>query len=747
MQRETTKIFLILLLALTFMAFSPSPVSAQTRVDVVNFISEDGLAPGTPVTVTVDPQGWAWIGSASIDEKNEGGLSVITKNRRIIAFTKEDGLADNQVHDILTDPDRNCIWFATSGGLTGLDSKTGKWESFNKTNSELKDNHINFLRLDENKDMWIGTHGGGLYRMAAGGRQIEAVKCPFDKVTGMTWDSKGRLWVSSWEGVAYRENNIWVNYNAKNSTFPNDRAHGVVQGPNGEILVATERGVAVFDGISWSVIDTSNSKLPVDNITSMMVDSKKNLWLGTWGGGVVKFDSKREKLTVYSRKNSDIIDNQVSDVAEDPSGNVYITTMRGISYIVDNPTEVIPEIVTDTNNQGFYWENKSSSDTPVTTMNALPVNRYGYVIWAYSAFFADKDFPLVDPRVTINWDISDNRWLNVLTKSPLREYLQVCVTKSKITRHYVADRTISYPFPQAFPPEIQVYLQPGEFFPSDDPAIKDKVKSFVRNSSKGDMLKTAEDIIFSRFFTVMPYDYSKSGNDEKGQTCNDPRKTIVRTPQEVMKDNLGIGYSKNRTVVTMLRAAGIPARLIFQNGCKIWGEAYIEGWGWVPFDVTMPIYTQGENADMRCLFPMVVEKGQTGTAWVSGRNDDSKVMFWDPTGDAFFKQGSQQAGVLKDINKLKTAKFIVVRPASEEEVPGESRIPVSTAFTMLVKKDGQFYTLRFYDQANKIVHKVPITEYYKTMEANVKDRVQLKFIPSYMGEYLILRILEWKVLD
>ncbi len=126
MQRENTKLLLILLLALVFMAFSPLQVSAQTRVDVVNFISEDGLAPGTPVTVTVDPQGWAWIGSASIDEKNEGGLSVITKNRRIIAFTKEDGLADNQVHDILLDPERNCIWFATSGGLTGLDSKNGE---------------------------------------------------------------------------------------------------------------------------------------------------------------------------------------------------------------------------------------------------------------------------------------------------------------------------------------------------------------------------------------------------------------------------------------------------------------------------------------------------------------------------------------------------------------------------------------------------------------------------------------------
>ena len=748
MQREKIKVLLIIFVAIFLMTSSSSKVFAQTRMDIVNFISEDGLAPGKPVTVTVDPDGWVWIGSASIDEDNAGGLSVINKNRKIISFSSKDGLADNQVFDIQLDPKRNCIWFGTKGGLTRLDSKTGKWESFGKTNSKLEDDHITFLKLEEKGDLWIGTREAGLYIMRAGETEIEPVKCPFKRITGLTYDSKDRLWVSSWEGIAYREKNIWVAYDEKNSTLPSKRVTDVVEAASGEIIAATNEGLAIFDGISWNVTDTSNSKLPVDTITSLMVDSKKNLWVTTWGGGVVKFNPKRERVETFSRKNCDILDNRVSSIAEDPTGNMYLTTMRGVSYLVDNPHEVVPETVLDTNEQGFYWENKSSeTDKPETTMNALPVNRYGYVIWAYSAFFADKEFPQVDPKVTINWNIMDNRWLNVITKSPTREYLQVCLTKGKVTRHYNADRTKSYPFPEKFPPEIQVYLGEGNYFPCDNKEIAEKAKSFIKNSSKGDMLRTAEDIIFSRFFTTMPYDFERMNSPEEGMVCGDPRRTVVRTAEEVIKDNTGVAYSKNRAAVTMLRSVGIPARLIFENGCKIWGEAYIENWGWVPFDVTMPIYTQGEHAKSRCIFPFVVDQGEMGIAWVTGRNDDSRLMFWDPPVEAMFKQGPAQVKVLKDINKLKTAKFLVVRPATEEVIPGESRIPISSAYTMLVKKDGQYYTLRFYDESNKLVKKVPITEYYKTTTADVKDRVQFKFIPSYMGEYLILRILEWKILD
>lgn len=731
-----------------FILILTTDVNAQAKLDIVNFIYEDGLAKGTPVTVTVDPGGWAWIGNSSIDVEGVGGLSIITRNRKILTFYKEDGLAGNPVNDITIDVKHDCIWIATNNGLSRWDGKTGKWKTFDKSNSELKTNDINIVYIDKDNNRWIGTHGGGLYRIIAGDTKIEWVKCPMDKITSLLIDSKGRIWVSAFEGVTYREDTVWVPYNTENSTLPSNRVYEVAEGPEGHIIAATDRGLAVFNGISWNVMDSKNSKLPVDHTTSLLVDSKGNLWVATLGGGLVKFDPKRERAWIYNRRNCDILDNQITSMAEDKAGNMWVATTRGVSYMILNPKEVVPEIVQAVNEEAFRWESKGAEGKDVTTMFALAMNRYGYVTWAYAAYFAGEGFVEIDPKVTIDWNIFDNRWLTITDKSTKREFLQVCATEGKITRHYTTDRDKLYPFPDKFPKEVQVYLMPGKFFPIDDPEIKKTAKSFVRPSSEGDMVKTAEDILFSKFFATMPYDFAGyEAGKTGGRPTTDPRTIIFRTPDKVIADNIGVCYSKNRTAVTMLRSVGIPARLIFKNGYHVWGEAYINEWGWVPFDVTMPIYTMGEASCRRIEFPHVVEKKDLGVAWVDVADDDNKTISWLPRVECVYTRGPGRVEALKELDKLKTAKFLVIRPADVEITPEESKMPVSKTLKLMVKKDGQFFTLRFYNHAGIIVKRIPITGYYVTTTAEVEGKVRLKFIPSYMGDYIILRMFEWEVLD
>ncbi|MCD4785451.1 MAG: hypothetical protein K8T10_16650 [Candidatus Eremiobacteraeota bacterium] len=747
MKPGNQKIVLLAVIGL-FILILTTGVGAQTNPDIINFIYEDGLAKGTPVTVTVDPGGWAWIGNSSIDVEGVGGLSIITRNRKVLTFYKEDGLAANPVNDITIDVKHDCVWIATSNGLSRWDGKTGKWETFNKSNSELKTNDINIVYIDKDNNRWIGTHGGGLYRIIAEDTKIERVKCPMDKVTSVIIDKKGRLWVSAFEGVTYKEDTIWVPYNTENSTLPSNRVYEVAEGSEGHIIAATNRGLSVFDGISWNTIDSKNSKLPVDHTTSLLVDGKGNLWVATLGGGLVKFDPKREKVWIFNRKNSNILDNQVTSMAEDKTGNMWVATTRGVSYMILNPKEIVPEVVQAVNKQAFRWESEGADGKDITTMFALAMNRYGYVTWAYAAYFAGEGFMEMDPKVTIDWNIFDNRWLTITDKSTKREFLQVCSTEGKITRHYAVDRDKLYPFPNKFPREVQVYLMPGKFFPSDNPEIKKMAKAFVKRSSEGDMVKTAEDILFSKFFTTMPFDYSRRENAiSNGETSTDPREIIIRTPKQIIDDKMGVCYSKNRVAVTMLRSVGIPARLIFKNGPYIWGEAYINKWGWVPFDVTMPIYTMSDVHSRRIEFPHVVEEKDLGVAWVDGADDDMKTIFWRPPVEVRFSLGPDRVKEMMDLDKLKTAKFLVIRPADVEITPDESKMPVSKTLKLMVKKDGQFFNLRFYNHAGVIVKRIPITGYYKITTAEVEGKVRLKFVPSYMGDYIILRMFEWKVLD
>jgi ligand-binding sensor domain-containing protein len=49
-------------------------------------------------------------------------------------------------------------------------------------------------------------------------------------------------------------------------------------------------GFAKFDGVNWTVYNTSNSGLPNNRIWAIAIDGQGNKWIGTYGGGLAKFD-------------------------------------------------------------------------------------------------------------------------------------------------------------------------------------------------------------------------------------------------------------------------------------------------------------------------------------------------------------------------------------------------------------------------------------------------------------------------
>lgn len=745
MKLEKTFFIRLLCFGLMLILTGGFTAQSQTRPDIVNFITEDGLSRGTPVSAAIDPFDWVWIGSSSIDEEGVGGLSIINKNRRIITFDKSDGLASNQINDIAIDEKGGFYWFATSAGITRWNSQDGKWSSFNSANSDLTVDDINCIYIDKAGNRWFGTHGGGLYKISSDNSKPVQERCPLKRITSVLIDSKDRLWVGSFEGIAYREGSIWVPYDSSQSTLPSNQIYSIAEDPDGKILAATDRGLAVFDGISWSVMDSSNSPLPVDHLTEMFYAKNGELWIATWGGGLVKFDKNRQRSSIINRRNSSILDNNIASIAEDSGGNIWAATARGVSYVIVNPHEVIPETVKGVNENAFRWEKSSGGKEKVTTMHSTPAERYGNVIWAYAAYFS-SDLDIFNPKVSFNQSPTVNRWLSITETSSKREILQACVTEGKVTRHHTADRTIPYPYPPEYPMEIAIYLKAGEHIPSDDPEMVKLADSLIRKSSRGDMFKTAEDIIFSKLFAVMPYDEDSSG-DTEGQLCSNPRLGIVRNPKEVIKQNEGKSYSKNRLAVTLLRAAKIPARLIFMQGKDVWAEAYINGWGWVPFDVTMPVYTLGEAGFDRVQFPKVIDIDQLGVSWIGGQDDDQMMLFWEPQVEVRFNQGTKIADELKDIEKITTAKLLLFKPAETEFIPNESKIPVSNTLTLLVRPVAKQYYFMFYDAAGQIVKRAPVDTYNTTTMVDVEDRVKMTFIPSPMGDYLMLRMLKWEVLD
>ena len=90
---------------------------------------------------------------------------------------------------------------------------------------------------------------------------------------------------------------------------------------SGELIIGTfGGGVAKFNGRKkWKIYNTENSGLPNNWIYSLAIDKKNELWVGTYSEGLAIFNGKKWK--VYNKFNSKLPDNKVTAIYIDKHNN------------------------------------------------------------------------------------------------------------------------------------------------------------------------------------------------------------------------------------------------------------------------------------------------------------------------------------------------------------------------------------------------------------------------------------------
>ena len=111
----------------------------------------------------------------------------------------------------------------------------------------------------------------------------------------------------------------WMLYNTDNSGLPSNLlTPALTFDTKGNLWIGTwDGGLAKFDGGNWMVYNTDNSGLPHDEVVSLACDARGNLWIGT-GDGLAKYNGK--SWTVYKTDNSGLPHNAVHALAFDAQG-------------------------------------------------------------------------------------------------------------------------------------------------------------------------------------------------------------------------------------------------------------------------------------------------------------------------------------------------------------------------------------------------------------------------------------------
>ena len=133
-----------------------------------------------------------------------------------------------------------------------------------------------------------------------------------------------------------------------------DIVWSVLQDRHGFIWIGTLDGLNRFDGYNFKVYkhDVNDPDSLGDSAVQVIIEDKAgNLWLGSWGGGLNKFDTRTEQFTQYLHDPNDpnsLSSNRVQAIVEDEEGFIWAGTAAGLNRL-DPSTDTITLYKNDPN--------------------------------------------------------------------------------------------------------------------------------------------------------------------------------------------------------------------------------------------------------------------------------------------------------------------------------------------------------------------------------------------------------------
>ncbi len=265
--------------------------------------------------------GRLWVGT------NSDGVSVFDPaSETFTQFRHDDNrldsLAAGPVFALLEDA-KGGIWVATDQGLDYLPRGSSSFRHFRHdavNPYSLLSDHLRSLLIDNEGVLWVGSTRG-LQRMRPDGISFDtilgatvvenktppieiAVRSLFQAQDGKIWlgtDKLGAAMLQRQSGGEYQIN--WLALGAAANGLSHAWISAIAQVDREHIWLATNGGginiVASDDGKLLHHLrhdPALSSSLAIDSVKPMLLDRAGLLWVGTWGGGLQRFNTNNKMV-------------------------------------------------------------------------------------------------------------------------------------------------------------------------------------------------------------------------------------------------------------------------------------------------------------------------------------------------------------------------------------------------------------------------------------------------------------------
>lgn len=333
------------------------------------FKTEHGIADNVVNAITEDSNGNIWFATGN-------GISCFDG----IYFTnyrETEGLGANDTRDIITDKNNNIIVATYGGGISYFNGN--KFITYNTTNgmqgdyvislafnkqqklligtsnegfsifdghnfthfsekTSFPDNNVRYIYADSKDNIWIATASTGIIKMSDGKLTVFDTQSglPSNYIRSIYEDKDGTLWLGTRGGGVSRYNGHLFAHYTTNDGLSGSRVMNIFSnqeetwfGTYGNYVTLLKR--TVINGQTRYFLSYFNDDhgLYGSRIYKIFQDSNNNIWFGTDGGGITKFDSKRTYTYTTSHG---LASNAIRDIEEDIHGNLWVATYgKGIS--------------------------------------------------------------------------------------------------------------------------------------------------------------------------------------------------------------------------------------------------------------------------------------------------------------------------------------------------------------------------------------------------------------------------------
>lgn len=270
-------------------------------------------------------------------------------------------------------------WIGTSGGLIRYQQSGGKYTLYDNKTGLLSNGVFYVGRVRD--QIWVGTYGGGLSVYDAEEDDWRNYNIPNGMADAFVYDvleaRNGDIWIATWSGAnriaGGRMDDIgnWQTYTVENTHggLPNDWVYSLAEGPDGEIWLATEGGLARFAGEKWTHwrhedglgapyrrvagdiqfqddparFSSHHARQKVEQglqdikvaynpnyVIALLVTPAGEVWAGTWGGGLSRFDGRRWQTYTVA---DGLPGNHVFALGQDPGGDIWAGTSNGLARL------------------------------------------------------------------------------------------------------------------------------------------------------------------------------------------------------------------------------------------------------------------------------------------------------------------------------------------------------------------------------------------------------------------------------